>query len=54
MPDIARKKNSAVLAGSRKNAKQSAPEKKIRGQALQEKLGFVYPYGVSLNVEVCV
>ena len=54
VPDIARKKNSAVLAGSRKNAKAAAaaPEKKIRGQAPQEKLGFVYPYGVSLNVEV--
>lgn len=54
VPDIARKKNSAVLAGARKNAKAvAAPEnKKIRGQAPQEKLGFVYPYGVSLNVEV--
>lgn len=54
VPDIARKKNSAVLAGSRKTAakKEVVPEKKIRGQVKQEKLGFVYPYGVSLNVEV--
>lgn len=54
VPDIARKKNTTVLAGSRKTAskKESAPEKKIRGQAPQEKLGFVYPYGVSLNVDV--
>lgn len=52
VPDIARKKNTAVLAGSRKAAKKdTAPEKKIRGQAPQEKLGFVYPYGVSLNVD---
>ena len=53
VPDIARKKNSTALAGTRKNTnKEAASEKKIRGQAPVQKLGFVYPYGVSLNVEV--
>jgi len=55
VPDIARKKNATTLAsgGRNKNPKAStvAEVKKIRGQAPPEKLGFVYPYGVSLNVE---
>mmetsp|Transcript_26374 Transcript_26374/g.39129 ORF Transcript_26374/g.39129 Transcript_26374/m.39129 type:complete len:597 (+) Transcript_26374:53-1843(+) len=53
VPDLIKKKNVTSIAGSRKNAPTAGKgtEKGARAQAANEKLAFVYPYGVSLNVQ---
>eukprot|EP00602_Paraphysomonas_sp_CaronLab_P003680 CAMPEP_0185032264 /NCGR_PEP_ID=MMETSP1103-20130426/20213_1 /TAXON_ID=36769 /ORGANISM="Paraphysomonas bandaiensis, Strain Caron Lab Isolate" /LENGTH=597 /DNA_ID=CAMNT_0027568093 /DNA_START=46 /DNA_END=1839 /DNA_ORIENTATION=+ len=55
VPDLARKKNMTTLAGSRKAAptasKGSEKGSKANAQTADQKLAFVYPYGVSLNVQ---
>ena len=54
VPDLAKKKNSTIISGSRKAAakkEKGAESVRANATAAAEKLGFVFPYGVSLNVQ---
>ena len=49
VPDMGRKKNDSLLSGSRRG-QSNKPSKVSKANKEVEKLPFVFPYGVSLNV----
>lgn len=49
VPDMGRKKNDSLLSGSRRG-QSNKPSKVSKASKEVEKLPFVFPYGVSLNV----